>query len=474
MIILLLIFITACLLALAGNIYRLSRRSVLTFSLVSLILCQTIWLWNVGVLYMVDILSVQEAEFWFRLTRIGSLMTPTFLFLAITQGVIYSKEKFGFFNKIFTRTNFLIYFALTSFIYYLNWTPVTVQNLYLYDGGFFDLYFPNYGEYGWVQLLQISTLLIWLSFAIIVSLKMKNPYIRAFLLPFSVMGIVAATFGLMSFLKDLVIITNILSITTFTLIIQYSFIQFREKVLEHKQKRTIEEVKRNYIDYSTSSLVHELRNPLSVLQGYFYMLKKNDKLDTDTKRVLVVLDRSSSHIENVLTHFSEFILTKEINLAEVCINKVIEETIEMMSHSGENAGVTIHPLQYDKKTFIELDTSKFSQVFINLYKNSIEALEYSKRKEIFTTLQVKANEVRIEVRDTGSGIPERVQESIFQPFKSAKEDGMGLGLSICSNIVSAHSGELTIKETGENGTTFLITLPIDDYSTLFSDKKQSD
>lgn len=474
MVVLLLVFITAYLLALAGNMFRLSRNSILTFSLIALVVCQTIWLWNVGVLYMVDTLSSHEAELWFRLTRIGSLMTPTFLFLAITQGIQYSKEDFGIFNKIFTRFNFMVYFAFTSYLYYLNWTSKTVEYLYLYNGGSFNLYFPEYGEYGWVQLLQISTLLIWLVSAIIISLKMKNPYIKAFMLPFSTLGLIASIFGLMSFLKDLVIITNILSITTFTLIIQYSFNRFREKVLEHKQKREVEELKRNYIDYSTSSLVHELRNPLSVLQGYFYMLKKNQKLDDDTKRMLVVLDRSSNHIQNVLNHFSEFILTKEINPVHISVNKIISESIEMMEHAAVKSGVTIHPLQTDKEVHLQLDTSKFSQVFINLYKNSIEALGSSERKEIFTTLQVKANEVQIEVRDTGGGIPKSVQETLFQPFKSSKENGMGLGLSICSNIISAHKGELIIKETNETGTTFRISLPIEDYTRLFITKKQLD
>lgn len=472
LVLLLLIFITACLVALAGNIYIMSKKSILTFSLIALVVCQTIWLWNVGVLYMVDTLTSHEAELLFRLTRIGSLMTPTFLFLAITQGIQYSKEDFGIFNKIFTRPNFLVYLAFTAYLYYLNWTPKTVEYLYLYEGGSFNLYFPEYGEYGWVQLLQISTLLIWLISAIIISLKMKNPFIRAFLLPFSTLGLIASAFGLMSFLKDLVILTNILSITTFTLIIQYSFNRFREKVLEHNQKREVEELKRNYIDYSTSSLVHELRNPLSVLQGYFYMLKKNEELDANTKRMLVVLDRSSNHMQNVLNHFAEFILTKEINPVHTSMNKIVREAIEMMSHSVEKTGVTIHPLKAEEEIFLHLDTSKFSQVLINLYKNSIEALEKSDRKEIFTTLQVKANEIQIEVHDTGKGIPETVQKTMFQPFKSSKENGMGLGLSICSNIVSAHKGELKIKETSEAGTIFQISLPIEDYSRLFNTKKQ--
>lgn len=469
MLILLLIFITVYLLVLATNMFRASTKSTFTFSLIVLIICQITWLWNVGVLYLVDFVSVEESEFLFRLTRFGSLMTPTFLFLAISESIKHSQESFGFLNKVFTRMNFYIYFGITLIFYGLNWTPLTVKNLYFQQGKIFDLYFPEYGVLGWVQLFQISTLLIWLMCAIYISRSMKNVYLKAFLFPFSTFGMIASILGLMSFLKDLVIITNILSVTTFTAIILYSFNNFREKVSEHNRKLEIEKLKRNHVDFSTSSLVHELRNPLSVLQGYFYLLNDNENLDSDAQRIIKILERSSTHIQSVLDNFVDFVSNKEVKLKRTNICETVRQSIDMMQHKANNVSVVIHPLECEKECHVLLDESKFSQVLINLYKNSIEEMEHvSNPRNLFTRIKVIGNELQIEIEDTGRGVPENILKKIFQPFNTFKEEGMGLGLSISRNIISAHKGEIQIKKTDANGTTFLISLPIEDYTTLFA------
>lgn len=469
MLILLLIFITVYLMVLATNMFRASTKSTFTFSLIVLIVCQITWLWNVGVLYLVDFVSVEESEFLFRLTRFGSLMTPTFLFLTISESIKHSQESFGFLNKVFTRMNFYIYFGITLIFYGLNWTPLTVESLYFQQGKIFDLYFPEYGVLGWVQLFQISTLLIWLMCAIYISRSMKNVYLKAFLFPFSTFGMIASFLGLMSFLKDLVIITNILSVTTFTAIILYSFNNFREKVSEHNRKLEIEKLKRNHVDFSTSSLVHELRNPLSVLQGYFYLLNDNENLDSDAQRIIKILERSSTHIQSVLDNFVDFVSNKEVKLKRTNICETVRQSIDMMQHKANNVNVVIHPLECEKECHVLLDESKFSQVLINLYKNSIEEMEHvSNPRNLFTRIKVIGNELQIEIEDTGRGVPENILKKIFQPFNTFKEEGMGLGLSISRNIISAHKGEIQIKKTDPNGTTFLISLPIEDYTTLFA------
>lgn len=469
MILLLIAFVSVFLMALAYHVFKYSKNSLFKVSLVSLIVCQILWQWYVGFLYSVDLMSKEQVEFLFRLFRIGALATPTVFFLTLTEALIHSKEQIPLASKIFTRRNAIIYGVITLIFYILNWTKLTVTDLNLVDIGIFAHYYPVYGPLGKIQFLQTLSLLVWLALALYVSIKMKNPYVKAFYLPFSIFASIASVLGLLNFTEGSMIFTTLMSGMLVTIGILHSFNEFREKVMEHERKIEVEKIKIDYVDYATSSLIHEIRNPLTVLQGYFQLINMNESLDEDAKRMLDILNKSSRHIQSVVDNFVDFVNTKEIVPQRESLNEVIEYVIEMMQVRGQEQDVEIYPLEADKEIYVMMDSSKFAQVLINLYKNAIEAMKKAERtKEICTSISIYANEVKIEIRDTGKGIPPHIAENIFKPFKTDKEGGMGLGLSISQNIVSAHKGTIGVKETSKAGTTFVISLPIEDYSELFA------
>jgi two-component system sensor kinase FixL len=99
------------------------------------------------------------------------------------------------------------------------------------------------------------------------------------------------------------------------------------------------------------------------------------------------------------------------------------------------------------------------QVLLNLLRNAAEAIADQERREIALLTEVRDDTIQISVVDNGPGLPDEVKAKLFQPFISTKKTGMGVGLSICHKIITAHGGRLWAEPNPEGGTIFRLTLP---------------
>jgi two-component system, LuxR family, sensor kinase FixL len=109
-----------------------------------------------------------------------------------------------------------------------------------------------------------------------------------------------------------------------------------------------------------------------------------------------------------------------------------------------------------------VDHVQIQQVVLNLVRNAVEAMEQVERRELTIGTRAIAEQAMAEiiVADTGPGIAPELAERLFQPFVTTKETGMGLGLSICREIVEAHHGRLTTAPAPSGGAEFRVILPI--------------
>jgi two-component system sensor kinase FixL len=98
-------------------------------------------------------------------------------------------------------------------------------------------------------------------------------------------------------------------------------------------------------------------------------------------------------------------------------------------------------------------------VVVNLVRNAIEAMEASTARELTVSTHARPGAVEIIVADTGPGIAPEVAERLFQPFVTSKATGLGLGLSICRELVEAHGGQLAASPRANGGTVFVVRLP---------------
>jgi two-component system sensor kinase FixL len=108
---------------------------------------------------------------------------------------------------------------------------------------------------------------------------------------------------------------------------------------------------------------------------------------------------------------------------------------------------------------VVVDPVQIQQVILNLVRNAIEAMEAVQRRELKVATRVTGDEIEATVADTGPGIAAELADRLFQPFVTTKKTGMGLGLSICREIIEAHHGHLTAAPREGGGTVFRLTLP---------------
>jgi two-component system sensor kinase FixL len=110
---------------------------------------------------------------------------------------------------------------------------------------------------------------------------------------------------------------------------------------------------------------------------------------------------------------------------------------------------------------IQVDRVQIQQVLVNLMRNAVEAMEDSVRKELSLSVkQVPAGMVEFRLRDSGPGLSDKIRERVFEPFNSTKQDGMGVGLSICKRIIQDHSGRIWVENAPEGGAVFCFALPV--------------
>ncbi|MBI3815109.1 MAG: hypothetical protein HY279_11700, partial [Nitrospinae bacterium] len=207
-------------------------------------------------------------------------------------------------------------------------------------------------------------------------------------------------------------------------------------------------------------LAHEIKNPLTPI-----LWSAESLLDSDVRKspefIKIVEENSNSIIKEVkrlqelVSKFSSFAKMPEPVLKTDRIERVLEETTAMYS----NINVRIKKIFQPDAPMVRIDAGMMKQVFINLIKNSIEAM--SDGGDLTITTVSLDGIVLIEFTDTGVGIPPDIQDKIFDPYFTTKESGSGLGLTLCSKVISDHGGQMKVISRENEGTTIMITLPAD-------------
>jgi signal transduction histidine kinase len=219
------------------------------------------------------------------------------------------------------------------------------------------------------------------------------------------------------------------------------------------------------LDDMLDLMVHELRNPIAVIKGFASTFVHSiDKLDREQLVTgAQALLRASDRLEALLNSFAEArsVDTEVVALhrTDILLSRLVNDTVEEQSviSAGHPMSVTIND-----DVLLHVDEIRIRQVLTNLISN---AVKYSPAKApIEVTASRHGDKAHICVTDRGRGIPDHQTESIFHKFSRFADGvaGTGLGLYIARGLARAHGGDLILSETGENGCTFLLLLPIHD------------
>ena len=220
----------------------------------------------------------------------------------------------------------------------------------------------------------------------------------------------------------------------------------------------------------TSGLAHEIKNPLSTV-GLNAQLLQEDlahlKIDEDERGRLVkrieTLHREVDRLRGILTDFLEFAGRIKLDVHSQDVRSIVEDLGDFYHPQCDQADVVMRLDLQETPAIAKVDEGMLKQSLLNLMLNAVQAMTSSEdddcSSELILRVESDDEQVRIQVVDTGPGIPADLQEEIFHPYVSGRKGGTGLGLPTSRRIVEEHGGRLVVNSEPGQGTAFTIQLP---------------
>jgi PAS domain S-box-containing protein len=237
---------------------------------------------------------------------------------------------------------------------------------------------------------------------------------------------------------------------------------FVRNITELKQRdKEMQRLERlNLIGQMAAGISHEVRNPLSTVRGFLQLLEGQ----SDSELKIEYMDLMITEIDRaneILTDFLSVAKVSAEGTKEENINNIINRLYPMLQADAHSSDKELL-LELMDIPSIDLNESEIKQLILNLVRNALEETA-TKGKVYIKTYRVQEGGV-LAIQDHGKGIPQSVQDTLGTPFVTTKENGTGLGLAISLGIVRRHQARLEFL-TGEEGTTFFITFPLNNYSS---------
>lgn len=218
-----------------------------------------------------------------------------------------------------------------------------------------------------------------------------------------------------------------------------------------------------------SALAHELNQPLTAIANYVKAASRtlipsgaDSSQVTKAQSLMEKAKEQALRAGQIVKRLRGFITKGETQRTNEEMNDVIEEALVLALVGAAEAGITVHKDFAKDLPKLSIDKIQIQQVVLNLVRNSVEALQEMPRRQLYISTRMDGERRAIisSISDTGSGLAPEVLSQLFQPFVTTKENGMGVGLSICKSIIDAHEGQLSAEPGEEGGVKFEFCLPI--------------
>ena len=253
--------------------------------------------------------------------------------------------------------------------------------------------------------------------------------------------------------------------------------------LKQTQSQLVQSGKLASIGELAAGVAHELNQPLMVIRGNAQLIQRNiskGKLKIeDMHKQIEPIEKNTKRMMTIINHLRAFSRQSKAEYYALNVNNVIEESFLMVGEQLRLRNIEVKKSLDPQLPQIKGDTNQLEQVFLNLITNARDAImeKFDNEKPMngdtesmeIITKPSDTDDSLIEIlfKDSGSGIKEKDQTNIFDPFYTTKEvgKGTGLGLSISYGIINDHKGQIEVAETGPEGTMFKVTLPIADLNS---------
>src|SRR5690348_2940756 len=208
-----------------------------------------------------------------------------------------------------------------------------------------------------------------------------------------------------------------------------------------------------------AGVAHEVNTPLAVISNYIQMLAKQMPEDDPRHNIIDKIVKQTFRASEIVNNLLNFSRTGAAELADIDVNRVVEETLSLVAHPLKTSQIHIVKQLGESLPPVRGSANKLQQVFLNLFLNARDAMPGGGMLEVRTAAH--NGSVEIEVADTGAGIPREDIHRIFDPFFTTKSNGRGtgLGLSVSYGIIKEHAGKIDVRSTPGKGTSFHVEFP---------------
>ena len=258
-----------------------------------------------------------------------------------------------------------------------------------------------------------------------------------------------------------------------TISITYSTPQKDEEVLclirdvtdqKMLQEQLIQSEKMSAIGQLVSGVAHELNNPLAGISAFAQLLLAEKRFPPDQRTAAETIYSEARRASRIVQNLLTFARQHKAEKGPTAINQVMDDTLELRGYELRVRGIDVRR-EYDESIPETMaDAHQLQQVFLNLITNAEQAMEQKEGHHHRLTVRTRSSgeAVRIEIEDSGAGIPANLMERIFNPFFTTKPtgSGTGLGLSISLGIVREHEGKIWAENSPQGGARFIVEVPV--------------
>ncbi len=235
--------------------------------------------------------------------------------------------------------------------------------------------------------------------------------------------------------------------------------------LEKSREHLLQAEKMALVGKLAAGMAHSIRNPFTSVKMRLFSLSRSLKLSANQKEDFEVISEEIRHIDTIVQNFLEFSRPPKLKMQSISPSQVVDLALKLLAYRLKSYDVQLNLERPAPLPEVQADPEQLKEVLVNIIVNACEAMQRGgtitiREEEVFDPSGRRLALVCI--RDTGPGIPPANQSKIFEPFFTTKEDGTGLGLSIASRIIADHRGKLEAYSQDGNGTTFTLTLPIEE------------
>jgi C4-dicarboxylate-specific signal transduction histidine kinase len=211
---------------------------------------------------------------------------------------------------------------------------------------------------------------------------------------------------------------------------------------------------------------HELSQPLgSILHNAAvaeHLVRRGDTGTDELLHILRDIRTEDERASEILGRHRDMLRSRPPEKRAVDLRTIALESIAIVAHDARSSGIVIDPPADGVSPAIAGDTVLLQEVVLNLLRNAIDAVGQMPpdRRHIAVTITSNHADASVVIRDSGPGLPEPVLSTLFQPFRTTKPDGLGIGLALSQRIAAAHGGTIDATNNSDGGATFRVTVPL--------------